>query len=236
MAEKTYNVLNYTTSPISLVINRYDSILIAAGSDDEPTAYPLTEAEILFANNSTEAFKSGMLRFEPEYEAELYELCRIRNWKDIMTNKQIEDIFINFNLEDFKNKVIQITSSSYFDRIYGVFMGLKNAGVSMSNNIEQAMSLRYSELTNGIKKTKILLTPTNNTEETDGTKSEVARLKEELAALKEMLANSRLDSLQNNAEVNQEVEVPNPKTTTVTRKKTTKKATITKEDNKQDNK
>ena len=51
-----------------------------------------------------------------------------------------------------------------------------------------------------------------------------------------MLANSRLDGLQNNAEVNQEVELPKPKTTTVTRKKTIKKATMTKEDNKQDNK
>lgn len=185
MADKTYNILNYTTNPVALIIGRNDSILIEAGSDDEPTIYPLTESEILYANNTTEAFKSGILRFEPEYEEALYDLCRIRNWKEIMTNKQIEDIFVNFNREKFIS-LFSITNPSYFNRIYGIFIGLRNAGLSVPRNVEQAMSLRYKELTNGIRHTKIVLTP-KDTEYSDDTQNEVDALKKEIESLKTMI-------------------------------------------------
>ena len=182
MAEKTYNILNYTTSPVALIIGRNDSILIEAGSDDEPTIYPLTEAEILYANNTTDAFKSGILRFEPEYEEELYDLCRIRNWKEIMTNKQIEDIFVNFNREKFIS-LFSITNPSYFNRIYGIFIGLRNAGLSVPKNVEQAMAIRYKELANGVKHTKIILTP----KDTETVDNEVDELKKEIESLKKII-------------------------------------------------
>lgn len=182
MAEKTYNILNYTTSPVALIIGRNDSILIEAGSDDEPTIYPLTEAEILYANNTTDAFKSGILRFEPEYEEELYDLCRIRNWKEIMTNKQIEDIFVNFNREKFIS-IFSITNPSYFNRIYGIFIGLRNAGLSVPKNVEQAMAIRYKELANGVKHTKIVLTP----KDTETVDNEVDELKKEIESLKKII-------------------------------------------------
>lgn len=188
MAEKTYNVLNHTTSPVVITINRYDSILIEKGSDDAPTAYPLTENEILYANNTTNAFKSGILRFEPEFQAQLYELCRIRDWENIMTNKQIEDIFLNFKLDKFK-EVLKITDATYFNRVYGVFIGLRNAGLSIPNNIEQAISLRYKELANGIRNTKIVLTPNENKETSTQEKKqldEIAELKAQLEEFKEM--------------------------------------------------
>lgn len=186
MADKTYNVLNYTTSPVSIIINRHDSILIEKGSDDAPTIYPLTESEILYANNTTNAFKSGILRFEPEYEEQLYDLCRIRNWKEIMTNKEIEDIFMHFKLDKFK-ELIKITDASYFNRIYGVFIGLRNAGLSIPKNVEQAMSLRYKELANGITHSKIVLTPVNQPEE-DTKDIEIDALKAELENFKKMFA------------------------------------------------
>ena len=206
MAEKTYNVLNYTTSPVALIIGRNDSILIEAGSDDEPTIYPLTEAEILYANNTTDAFKSGILRFEPEYEEELYDLCRIRNWKEIMTNKQIEDIFVNFNREKFIS-LFSITNPSYFNRIYGIFIGLRNAGLSVPKNVEQAMAIRYKELANGVKHTKIILTP----KDTETVDNEVDELKKEIESLKKII---KTDS------------------TTPTRKTTARKTTKAKETDK----
>lgn len=206
MAEKTYNILNYTTSPVALIIGRNDSILIEAGSDDEPTIYPLTEAEILYANNTTDAFKSGILRFEPEYEEELYDLCRIRNWKEIMTNKQIEDIFVNFNREKFIS-LFSITNPSYFNRIYGIFIGLRNAGLSVPKNVEQAMAIRYKELANGVKHTKIILTP----KDTETVDNEVDELKKEIESLKKII---KTDS------------------TTPTRKTTARKTTKAKETDK----
>lgn len=206
MAEKTYNILNYTTSPVALIIGRNDSILIEAGSDDEPTIYPLTEAEILYANNTTDAFKSGILRFEPEYEEELYDLCRIRNWKEIMTNKQIEDIFVNFNREKFIS-IFSITNPSYFNRIYGIFIGLRNAGLSVPKNVEQAMVIRYKELANGVKHTKIVLTP----KDTETVDNEVDELKKEIESLKKII---KTDS------------------TTPTRKTTARKTTKAKETDK----
>lgn len=189
MADKTYNVLNYTTSPVSIIINRHDSILIEKGSDDSPTIYPLTESEILYANNTTNAFKSGILRFEPEYEEQLYDLCRIRNWKEIMTNKEIENIFINFKLDTFK-ELIKITDASYFNRIYGVFIGLRNAGLSIPKNVEQAMSLRYKELANGITHSKIVLTPVSQNKENEKD-NEINALKAEIENLKKMFTDSQ---------------------------------------------
>lgn len=196
MAEKTYNILNHTTSPVVITINRYDSIIIEKGSDDSPTAYPLTENEILYANNTTNAFKSGILRFESEHEAELYELCRIRDWKNIMTNKQIEDIFIDFKLDKFK-EVLKISNASYFNRIYGVFIGLRNAGLSIPKNVEQAMSLRYKELANGTKTTKIILTPSKKEE--DSQSQQIKRQKKEIDELKAQIEEFKKMFLQTNS-------------------------------------
>ena len=184
MADKTYNVLNYTTSPVAISINRYDSIIVQKGSDDAPSSYPLTESEIIFANNTTNAFKSGALRFEPEYEAQLYEVCRIKNWENIMKNTDIEKIFTDFKLEKFK-EIIQISDASYFNCIYGVFIGLRNAGLSIPQNVEQAMSLRYKELANGNKTTKIELTPTKTNKNSES--EQVKKQAEEIEALKKQL-------------------------------------------------
>lgn len=183
--KRTYNVLNYNTSPIAIFIRRDDSILIPAGSDETPTAIALSPEEIQYASNMTNAFKIGLLRFEKEDEALLYDLCRIRNWKNIMTNADIEKIFTNFNLKKFE-EVIKITDAALFNRIYGVYMGLKNAGFAMSGNVEQAMSLRYRELANGTSTTKIVLTKTEPSKDTSQ-EDKIKALEEQIAALTAMI-------------------------------------------------
>lgn len=185
--KRTYNVLNYNTSPIAIFIRRDDSILIPAGSDETPTAIALSPEEIQYASNMTNAFKIGLLRFEKEDEALLYDLCRIRNWKNIMTNADIEKIFTNFNLKKFE-EVIKITDAALFNRIYGVYMGLKNAGFAMSGNVEQAMSLRYHELANGTSTTKIVLTKTEPSKDTSQ-EDKIKALEEQIATLTAMVGN-----------------------------------------------
>lgn len=88
---KNYMVLNYGSSPVC-VQTRYESILIPGGSREAPASLPLSVDEILQINNNSPLFKCGVLFFEPEYAEELYDACRIKNWRDILTDEQIEEI------------------------------------------------------------------------------------------------------------------------------------------------
>ena len=86
---KTYLVLNYSTSPVG-IRTRNDSFVIEGGNSDEPTSMPFTLDEIIQINSGSRVFTSGLLRFEKEYEKDIYEELRIRDWQNIMTDEEIE--------------------------------------------------------------------------------------------------------------------------------------------------
>ena len=153
--EKSYLVLNYNTSPVS-ISTRHDSYLIEGGSNESPSVLPLTIDEIITANSNGYAFKYGLLFFEEEYQEDIYEELRIKNWRDILTNTQIEDIILNPDKEKLE-RILLINNEVYFDRIVGVCTGLKSAGVNISNRVELVLSLREKELSEKKRKTEITL-------------------------------------------------------------------------------
>ena len=79
--------------------------------------------------------------FEEAYAPALYEELRITDWRDILTERQIEALLCNPTAEGLE-RILAITEPMYFDRIYGVFMGLKNAGVGISGNVEKLLTKR----------------------------------------------------------------------------------------------
>lgn len=186
---KTYMVLNYDTSPIAIT-TRNQNELIPAGNDDEPAMLPLTIDEIVYINSTTKVFKIGRLWFEPEYEADIYEELRINNWKDILRNRDIYDIILNPTVEKLE-KVLAITDRMYFDRIYGAFTGLSNAGASVSANVESMLKARYKELLNHKTKTEIKVRP----HEEPASDNRVEELQSQLDAMKAML--EKLTAAQN---------------------------------------
>ena len=232
--QRTYMVLNYDTSPIAITTRDHND-LIPAGNDDVPASLPLTIDEIVYVNSTTKVFKIGRLRFEPEFEAEIYNELRLYDWQNILTNQQIYDIILHPTLEKLE-RILAIDDQMYFDRIYGAYMGLRNAGATISNNVENIMKARYKELSRNKRKTEIQLRPKDVAPAQDNAVvedlqkqlAETRALLEQLMAAQDTVASSAPASKADEPET---TETPKPKAATQ-RKKTassTKSSTSKKE-------
>lgn len=187
---KQYLVLNYSTSPIGIA-TRNENYVIEGGSDLEPTSLPFTLDELFQINANSNVFKTGALRFEKEYEKEIYEELRIRNWEDILTNEQIEKIITKPTIESLQ-KVIDITTEMYFERIYGIYMGLRNLGVPISENVRYIMTKRRKEFAKNKRTTSIELTSKNISndmmaEDVDSLKEQNEKLSKQLEEMQKKM-------------------------------------------------
>lgn len=187
---KTYLVLNYNGSPVA-VSTRHESYIIPGGSSESPSSMPLSVDEIVQINSNSNVFKMGLLWFEEEFQEELYKECRIRNWKDILTDSEIEDIILHPTLEKLE-RLLSIENEQYFERCYGIYIGLKNSNHSIKQNVENVMLARRKELRNRKYKTGILLTKkeasTVNEELLKETQEKNEKLTHEVDELKAMVA------------------------------------------------
>lgn len=180
---KTYLVLNYNPSPVA-ISTKDRSFLIPGGSTFEPASYPFDMDEIHFINNASKAFKIGLLRFEKEYEEAIYDELRIYNWKSILTEAGMEDIILNPTTEGLE-LLLSIQDRMYFERAYGVYLGLKNEGYPISGSVERVMTARRKELSNGRVKTDIKVS--NRPAEVRETEAKMAEMQKQLDALTAML-------------------------------------------------
>lgn len=183
---KNYLVLNPSASPVS-VSTKYESFLIDGGNEESPGSLPLSFDEIAVINSKSPVFKIGILRFEPAVEAELYEALSIPNWKDILTQEQIEEMLISGTMEDLQ-KLIAIENEAYFGRVRGALVALKNAGAGVSTRAADIINARYDELTKHKRKTAIRLTPKEPEKTVSHSQEEFDSMKNELAELKAMMA------------------------------------------------
>lgn len=140
--EKTYLVVNEGTSAVA-ISTRHESILISAGEN-----YPLTMDEIRQVNSGSVAFKAGLLFFEKEYEREIYEDLRIRDWEKILHNDQIVEILQNPTAESIQT-LIDIDIPAYFDRVRGLCTLLKNVGMDLPTKVDRMVTARWKELNSG---------------------------------------------------------------------------------------
>lgn len=179
---KTYLVLNPCSSPV-VAATRNDSFTIPGGTKNTPGSWPLSIDEIIQINSGSPLFKTGYLYFEPEYEAEIYEELRIRDWKSILREDDVEDIILNPTVEKLQ-RIVDIDSDFYFERVYGIYIGLKNANYAIAGNVQTVFTARHREFKNGKKKSGIVLT---RKETTGNNASEVEELKARLHEMEEAL-------------------------------------------------
>lgn len=214
---KTYLVLNYNGSPVA-VSTRHESYIIPGGSSESPSSMPLSVDEIVQINSNSNVFKMGLLWFEEEVQEELYKECRIRNWENILRDKEIEDIILHPTLEKLE-KLLSIENEQYFERCYGIYIGLKNSNHSIKQNVENVMLARRKELRNRKYKTGILLTkketPAVSEEVLKETQEQNAKLTQEVDELKAMVA-QLLAAQQNSAPATAETENADKDTETKT--------------------
>lgn len=175
----TINILNYNDNPV-VVSTRDTAYVLEPASGNVPSKTPFTIPEIQTMHGNGNAFESGNVRFEEEDEAEIYEILRIVNWKDILTNDEIVDIILNPTYEGLK-RIVDVKSSSVFERIRGIYTRLKNDECNdISNRIERIITTRYRELISGKSKTEIVLTPKDSKKATSINVDEIKNQNEAL--------------------------------------------------------
>lgn len=183
---KNYLVLNYSASPVG-VSTKYDSFLIDGGSAEEPGSIPLTFDEIAVINSKSNVFKIGLLRFDPRDEEEMYEALSIQNWRDILTQSQIEDAILFPSLESMQ-KILAIENEAYFERIRGTMISLRNRGKDITVKVERMIEQRRDELSRKQRKTSIKLMPRDEEDKTAPSQDEFNAMKEQLAQMQAMMA------------------------------------------------
>ncbi len=182
---KNYLVLNYSASPVS-ISTKYDSFLVDGGSPESPGSLPLTFDEIAVVNSKSPVFKIGLLRFEAAFERDLYEALSIPGWETILTERQIQDALTNPTMET-SQQILDIENDAYFERVRGVMVGLRNAGVDIPGKIERMIEQRRLELARRQRKTEIRLVP-NEQAQPAPSQEEFDEIKAQLAAMQEMMA------------------------------------------------
>lgn len=140
--DKTFLVINEGTSSVA-VSTRHESILI-----EGKQSYPFTQDEIRQINGNSNAFKIGLLFFEKDCEEEMYSDLRIRNWKAILHNDQIEEMLMHPTADDVET-FLAIDSVAYFERVRGLCIMLKNTGKEVPTKIDSMVNARWRELSSG---------------------------------------------------------------------------------------
>ena len=191
------SVLNYNENRVSVIAAPDKSYSFDPSVDGvTPCVIPMTMDEIRYANNSG-AFKNGMLFFDPNCEEDVY-------WKDILKNKDIENIIVNPTYDGL-TKLISIKDSAVFERIRTVYQKIKNEGTNdISVRVEQIIKTRYKELLNRQINTSIVLTKKDVPEKVSS--DEVDTLKEQNRSMQEQL--EKMQKMMEQMMANQKTELP----------------------------
>ncbi|MGN0578022.1 MAG: hypothetical protein ACI4J4_05340 [Ruminiclostridium sp.] len=183
MSEKTFLLYNY--SPSMVIVQCKDStITFEGGTAEAPTSFPFTMNELQYINNKCEVIKNGIL-VPAEDEAEyVYGALRIQNYQNILSNQQIEDIILHPTVEGLE-KILAIKDTPYYERIYGIFISLRNADAPITANVARIIKGRYLELRDGKRDTEFTVRQ-KDTQRVDS--EDVEALKQRLAAVEKLLA------------------------------------------------
>ena len=90
--------------------------------------------EIRYANNFN-AFRNGMLFFEESKAEDVYNILGIKDWKNILTNKDIREIILHPTYEGLE-KLIAIKDSAMFERV--------RAAYSIERTIDEKANRSYA--------------------------------------------------------------------------------------------
>lgn len=220
-----YMVLNYNLSPVAIA-TRDAQYLIQAGTRVDPVKFPMTLGEIIYVNSTSDAFKIGLLFFEPEFEEEIYKELRISDWKNILHVEDIDDAILHPTTEKLQ-RLIAIRSAMYYDRVYAEYVMLRNSGCAISSAVEQVIKARRSEIRRGVAATEIKVsTIEDHAQKQAETDAQVKALQEQVDELKRMLAAqaSKAD-VPAEAPKQEPAKKPAPKTQTKTAQAKTTKGT-----------
>lgn len=194
-----YMVRNYTKSPVA-ISTRDTRYLIPGGTLEAPAEFPMTLNELTYVNSISDIFKIGILFFDEEHEAEIYDVLRIRDWANILHIDEIDDIILNPTTEKLE-RVIAIQNQMYFERVYGEYIALKNAGRPISGSVEQVMKLRKKEFQKGTIRSEIKVKVSEPTvAQIDAQNDKIAEMEAKIAQLTALLAQQNANTTEQDEE------------------------------------
>lgn len=192
MNSNKIKIENHNPFNLSIRSNLRDYILSPVGEDGTPTVEYLTLEEIIWVDSNTSAIRTGLITINEDDREEVFKEIKFEDGDKIITNKDVENILLNPSVDGL-SKIIEITDASTFDRVYAVFVGLKEGGsVDISNRVINLMNERYKEFKRGqnVSHIKIERKDTETVISQDRAKeleSQNESLKQELSELKDMM-------------------------------------------------
>lgn len=202
--QRTYMVLNYSSSPVSL-LTKDRSYLLEGGTRENPAVLPLTIEEINTSNTNGCAYKYGLAFFEKDFEEAIYDDIRLTGWREILRDEHIEDIILNPTKEGLE-KFIAIDHEIYFNRVYGIYMGMKSIFAEISPRVELVIEQRRDELKKNQRKTEIIISKPVPKVETNN--EDVEDLKARLVKMEELLLTQTAEKTEGNSNVKTDTEIP----------------------------
>lgn len=192
MNNNKIRIENYNPFNLCVRSNLRDYILSPISEDGTPTIEYLTLEELLWIDSNTNAIRTGLITINEADRKTVFKEMKFEDGDKILTNADVEDILVNPSVEGLK-RIIDVTDSSIFDRIYTVFTGLKEGGsVDVSNRVINLMNERYKEFKRGQNVSHITIekkdteTPISQ-DKAKELEAQNASLKDEISELKEMM-------------------------------------------------
>nr|DAI94181.1 MAG TPA: hypothetical protein [Caudoviricetes sp.] len=177
-------VLNYNENDVFVDSSKEHYKFNASRDGINPTMQDIPISELQYICSNTDIFVTGWLTFNEDEKEEIFTALRVPNWRDILTNEDIREILTNPTMEGLQ-RILDITSITYFDRVRIVMFKLLSEGIDISSKVKNVVDRRYDELQKRQRITSIVLNP--RVEEKKVSNEQVKELSEQNVKLQEQI-------------------------------------------------
>lgn len=178
------NVLNYNQNDVFVDSAKEHYRFSASRDGKTPSVIPISLSELQNICSNTNIFLTGWLTFDDDVKEEIFKELRVANWRDILSNSDIEEILKHPTMEGLQ-KIIDIDNQTYFDRVRIIMFRLMKQGVDITSKVTRIVDQRYDELRKRQRVSSIVLTKKDT--QTHATADEVKELSAQNAALQSQL-------------------------------------------------
>lgn len=200
------NVLNYNENEVFVDSAKEHYKFNASRDGKTPSIIPMTLSELQYICTNTDVIVTGWLTFDDNLKEEIFKELRVPNWKDILTNEDIEKILTHPTIEGLQ-KLIDIENQTYFDRVRIIMFKLIHNGIDITTKVSRIVEQRYNELRKRQRISSISLTKKDTQVSSDEVKilsEQNASLQNQLNEMKKMM--EQMMAMQNASKVETKVE------------------------------
>lgn len=212
-------VLNYNENDVFVDSSKEHYKFNASRDGINPTMQDIPISELQYICSNTDIFVTGWLTFNEDEKEEIFTALRVPNWRNILTNEDIKEILTNPTMEGLQ-RILDITSITYFDRVRIVMFKLLSEGIDISSKVKNVVDRRYDELQKRQRITSIVLNPRVeekkvSNEQVKELSEQNVKLQEQIEQMKQMMeklmASQTSDSAETSNTTKIDVEVPKKK-------------------------